>query len=623
MDIVVNNIADEAMLYRNTANDTHAKPAAEIVLKGDSNNIHATGARVVLFSGSNIRTYEKYPVHGFLGSMETPLHIGLDSVKIDSAFLIWPDDSFQKINISSDTTAVLHFEYQHGLPMFDYSILTTHYINHTAHTEDITKSTGLLYKHEENPFNEFDREPLIPFMVSREGPALAVGDVNKDGLDDVFMGSSKTKTPALFIQNPNGSFYKSVQPALAADSMYEEVAAVLTDINNDGNTDLVVADGGNEYYGKDIHQQPRAFINDGKGSFSLLPGAFKGIYLTASCVAASDFNGDGNIDLFFGGRAVPFAYAEIPQSYLLMNDGRGNFTDVTAANAPQLAKIGLVRDAHWDDMDKDGKKDLTVVTEWDGIYVFKNNKGNLEKKTITDKNGWWNFVLPVDIDNDGDLDFIAGNLGLNSRFNANEREPVRLYYNDFDDNGQKEQLLTYYIHGRELPFATKAEFDKRLPALKKHFLYAEDFAKASLEDLFTKQKLSSSEIRTADYFANAVIINNGNFNFTVKELPWQAQLTSYRAAAVVDANNDTLPDILLCGNFYETNIQMGRYDADYGTILMNKGKGNFECSSLNGLVIKGQVRNISPLRIHNEDAFILTRNNDSAMVIKFGGMKER
>lgn len=618
MDIVVNNIANEAMLYRNTINDEHKKSAIEISLKGDSNNIHAIGARVVIFNGNDIRTYEKYPVHGFLGSMETPLHIGLDSIQIDSAFLIWPDDSFQKINFNTDSTSFVKYEYQTGLPKFNYNILTSHYINNTTPVEDITKNTGLDYKHEENPFNEFDREPLIPFMVSREGPALAVGDVNKDGLDDVFIGSSKTKTPVLFIQRPGGSFYRSSQPALSADSMFEEVSATFADINNDGNNDLIIADGGNEYYGKDIHQQPRAFINDGNGNFNLLTDAFKGIYLTASCITPSDFNGDGKMDLFIGARCVPYAYGQIPQSYLLMNDGKGNFTDVTAQYAPELSKIGFVKDAHWTDMDKDGKKDLIVATEWDGIYLFKNNNGKLEKKTITDKKGWWNFVLPVDIDNDGDIDFIAGNLGLNSRLQASDKEPVRLYYNDFDDNGQKEQLLTYYVHGRELPFATKAEFDKRLPALKKHFLYAEDFAKASLEDLFTKAKLESSEINSADYFANAVIINNGNFNFTVNALPWQAQLTSYRAATAVDANNDQLPDILLCGNFYETNIQMGRYDADYGIILINKGNGNFDCSTLNGLTIKGQVRNIAPLTINNEKTFILAKNNDSAMVIKFG-----
>ena len=617
MDIVVNNIADEALLYKNMANDEKKKMAVEIKLRGDINNVNAIGARVVAFSGNGVRTYEKYPVHGFQGSMEIPLHIGLDSVRIDSAFLIWPDNSYQKINFNSDTTALVEIKYKHNLPKFDYTILTSHWKNNTNAMEDITKNTGLAYKHDENPFNEFDREPLIPFMVSRDGPALAVGDINKDGFDDVFIGSSKTKKPALFIQNASGAFYKSSQPEIEADSMFEEVSAVFADINNDGNTDLVIADGGNEYYGNDIHQLPRVFINDGRGNFSLLPHAFDGIYLTASSVTACDFTGDGFVDLFIGGRAVPFAYGEMPRSYLLANDGHGNFKDVTEKYCPALTNIGFVKDAHWLDLDKDGDSDLVLALEWDGICALQNNKGSFEKKYSTDKKGWWNFLLPVDIDNDGDMDFIAGNLGLNSRLEASDKEPVNLYYNDFDGNGQKEQVLTYFLAGRQIPFAAKSEFDKRLPILKKKFLYAHDFANASLEDLFTKEKLSSSQKLSANYFANAVIINNGNFNFTVKDLPWQAQLTPYKTAVAINANNDNLPDILLGGNFYENNIDMGRYDADYGSILVNRGNGNFDCESINGLTIKGQVRHILPLHTANGNNFIIARNNDSTLVIGF------
>jgi hypothetical protein len=247
-----------------------------------------------------------------------------------------------------------------------------------------------------------------------------------------------------------------------------------------------------------------------------------------------------------------------------------------------------------------------------------NHGDSFSKKVLTDKKGWWNFILPIDPDNNGHTDLIAGNLGLNSRLQASDKEPVRLYYYDFDGNGKKEQILTYYLNGKELPFANKHELETQIPLLKKNFLYAEDFAKASLTDLFSIEKLQKADTLTADYFSNALLINDGHDNFTVNALPWQAQLSSYRDAVVVDANGDDLPDILLVGNYYENNIQMGRYDADYGTLLLNKGKGRFTPCSLNGLDIKGQVRHIQPIRIGGKDAFILVRNNDSTKIIRFG-----
>jgi hypothetical protein len=236
---------------------------------------------------------------------------------------------------------------------------------------------------------------------------------------------------------------------------------------------------------------------------------------------------------------------------------------------------------------------------------------------ITGKQGWWNFILPVDIDNDGDIDLVAGNLGLNSRLKASDEEPVRLYYNDFDDNGKKEQVLTYYVEGKELPFANKDELQKQIPLIKKNFLYAGDFAKASIDEIFTSEKLESSQTLTANCFASAVLINDGKMHFSMQALPWEAQLTQYRDAIVVNANDDDLPDILLVGNYYDNNIQMGRYDADFGTILVNKGHGNFSCENINQLAVKGQVRHIRKIMLEkNKEAYILARNNDSVMVIR-------
>jgi len=255
--------------------------------------------------------------------------------------------------------------------------------------------------------------------------------------------------------------------------------------------------------------------------------------------------------------------------------------------------------------------------EWGGLIAFINDKSHFTKKVLSDKNGWWNFILPVDADNDGDTDFIAGNLGLNSRLKASSTQPVKLYYNDFDGNGKREQVLTYYIQGKEFPFINKDELQKQLPFIKKDFLYAGDFAKATTKEIFGAEKLKNARLLTADYFASSILINNGDLNFTTRALPWQAQLSPYRDAVVLDANNDELPDVLMGGNFYDNNIQRGRYDADFGTILINKGKGNFACENINGLAVKGQPRRIKELDIAGRKAFILAKNNDSALVISF------
>lgn len=619
LDIVVNNIDDPALVYENKSVDS-SKQYLELSLEGPEQNKNAVGAKAVLFTGNETRTYENFPVKGFLSSMQVPLHIGLKNTKIDSLLLIWPDRTYQHIEVSSGITSQ-RLIYKAGLPLFDFSSLKKPGANQSAPVSDVTAQTALNYLHRENRFIEFDREPLIPHMVSTEGPALAVADINKDGLDDIFFGSARDHKSVVFLQQSSGRFMKAPEPVLDADSIYEDVAACWADVNNDSNVDLIVASGGNEFYGTDFHNEPRVYINDGKGNLSKLKNAFSNIYMTASSIVPYDFNSDGYIDLFIGGKAVSWAYGQIPQSYLLLNNKNGSFTDVTSQFAKGLSHVGMVTNALWFDIDKDGDKDLLLSLEWDGIIAFVNNHGKFEKKVLSNKKGWWNFILPCDVNGDGSIDLIAGNLGLNSRLKASEKEPLRLYYNDFDDNGKKEQVLTYYLEGKEIPFANKAELEKQMPGLKKKFLYAEDLAKASLTDLFGENKLRSADVLTADYLSNAVLINKGNLNFETKALPMEAQLTPYKDAVVVNANDDDKPDILLMGNYYDSNIEMGRYDADFGTLLINKGNGSFWATTLNGLSVNGQVRHIQPISIKGNKAYVLARNNDSTMVIEFGSNK--
>jgi hypothetical protein len=616
LDIVVNNIDNPVLVYENRTADSVNTTSLTLDLVGPAANRNAVGARAVLFSGGQVRTYEAYPVRGFLSSMQVPLHIGLKNTTVDSLLLVWPDRTYQRLALPNGV-ATQKVVYRQGLPTFDFSLLNHAGTNSMQAVQDLTAQTGLDFVHSENRFVEFDREPLIPHMVSTEGPAVAVADINGDGLEDVFMGNARDRKAAVYTQAASGQFSRMAQPVLEADSIYEDTGACWADVNRDGAVDLIVASGGNEFYGEDFHNSPRVYVNDGKGNLSKHPNAFQHIYSTASSVAANDINGDGYPDLFLGGRAVPWAYGQVPTSYLLLNNRNGTFRDVTAAYSKELQTAGMVTSAQWTDLDKDGDKDLLLSLEWGGLVAFTNNNGSFTKKMLTEKGGWWNFILPVDVDGDGNLDLIAGNLGLNSRLKASAKEPVRLYFNDFDGNGRKEQVLTYYVAGKELPFANKAELEKQMPVLKKKFLYAEDLAKASLQDLLGERQLEKADVLTADYFASALLLNKGNGTFELKELPREAQFTMLKAASVVDANGDNRPDILLMGNYYNSNIEMGYYDADFGTVLINQGGGNFLALSVKGLMEKGQVRHIQPITVNGQLSYLLAKNNDTTKLIRF------
>ncbi|HTH30609.1 MAG TPA: VCBS repeat-containing protein [Lacibacter sp.] len=612
LDLITNNINDPVLLYENKT--TKQNTSASIVLKGSAQNLNAIGSTVVLFAGNEIRTYEHNPVHGFLSSMLVPLHIGLDATTIDSVFLIWPDRTYQSIHIKSGKQ---EFAYAKELPLFDYNKIINFHRSTTNALEDITAATKLQQRHVENVFNEFAREPLLPHMNSTEGPALAVADINHDGLEDVFIGSSKGYRNVVYMQTAAGTFSYKPQPAMWLDSMTENVDAVFQDVNNDTHVDLLIAAGGNEYYGADSHLLPLLYMNDGNGNFSKNADAFNNIVVTQSKIAVHDFTGDGFADIFLAGRTEPWNFGVKPRSYLLKNEGTGKFTDVTTAYTKELLQPGLVTDAQWVDINADGKKDLLLCYEWGGIEAFISASNTFTRQTITANKGWWNFVLPFDADGNGQIDFVAGNFGLNTRLKASAVEPLSLYVNDFDANGRNEQVLTYYLQHKEIPFATKQELEKQLPLLKKKFLYAEDFAKASLNDLFGADKLKKAQKHSVDYLSNAVLLNKGKSTFEIIALPYEAQLTTYRTATIVQANNDSLPDVLLLGNYYDNNVEVGRQDADFGTLLINKGAGRFLYSPLNGIAIHGQVRSIKSINIKGKQAYILAKNNDALQVIRF------
>jgi hypothetical protein len=399
-------------------------------------------------------------------------------------------------------------------------------------------------------------------------------------------------------------------PDLEHDSTYEDVDAIFEDINHDGWKDLIVASGGNEYYGETPYLTPRVYVNNQGKGFSRKQDAIPVIDFTISCIRANDINGDGHLDLFVGGRAMPFAYGKAVPSKLLINDGSGQYKDATKEYAPSLLDAGMVTNAVWEDMNGDQQKDLVLAKEWGAITILYKQGKSFTSTEISDK-GWWNFVLPFDADNDGDMDLLAGNLGENSRLKATGNQPVKMYFNDFDNNGVQEQVVTYHVAGKEICFAVKSDLERQLPQLKKQFLYAEDFAKASLEEIFSKEKLSSATQWTATEMRSMLLVNNGEGEFSPMPLPWQTQLSPLKAGIAKDLNKDGLVDLLLAGNFFENNVQLGRSDADFGSILLNKGGSQFVYQLIPGINLTGQVRKL----VDDHEKIWVIKNNDKASII--------
>ncbi len=608
LDIVVNNIDDEPFIYKNmTVENGQAGHYLQLDLKGPEKNINAIGARVIVIKEKERIIKEHFPVRGFMSSAQTPMHIGIgDTTGVKAIFVVWPDRTCQKLDASGYNKRI-EVQWQSGLPVFDFGQYRIKREDKVSFRE-IADSLGLNFIHRENTFVEFNREPLIPYMVSAEGPALATGDINGDGLEDVFVGGAKRYRGAFFLQTPTGNFQFHHQEFLRKDSTYEDVDAIFVDIENDGDLDLIVASGGNEFWGESQYLKPRLYVNDGQANFERKE-TFHEAFLTASCVLPTDFNGDGLIDLFFGARAVPRVFGATPTSYLFQNKGNGEFDNVTDIMLPEGGSIGLVKDGQWIDLDGDGDEDLLLALDWGKIKLLKNEGEKFEDQDLSSDNGWWNFVLAHDFDGDGDLDIIGGNTGMNSRFRPDRNNPVRLYLNDFDDDGQKEQILTYVLGGKEIPFATYAELTGRLVSLKKDYLYANDMARASLPDLFGVRKLEGSLKLEVHNSRSMFFENTGDLKFTEHPLPNELQLSHLECGLVKDFDKDGTPEVLLAGNFFHNNIEMGVYDASYGNILQVNDAGNMLVWGLGGVRIKGQVKNVAGIRVGEQDCIILGKNN--------------
>ncbi|HEX6627507.1 MAG TPA: VCBS repeat-containing protein, partial [Gemmatimonadaceae bacterium] len=630
LDLVVNNINAPPSIYRNNARPVDGNSYLTVVLKGAGGNTEGIGGKLIAKVGPTTQLLEQQPTRGFESSVDPRPHFGLGkATRIDSLAVIWPDRRYQVLT-NVPVNRILTISQSDAMGQWSYPSRFPLPASRFPLFSDVTDQVGAAFKHQENQFHDYSREPLIPRLLSTEGPKLAVGDVNGDSLDDFYVGGAKWQSGRLFIQQRDGTFRASNQPSIAADSLAEDTGAAFLDANGDGFVDLIVASGGNEFSGNADALRPRLYLNDGHGNFQRARNALPEIFETASCVAVGDFNGDGYPDVFIGSRLVAHSYGLIPHSHLLQNNGSGQFTDVTAQIAPQLLEAGMVTAATWVDYDRDGKLDLIVVGEWMPVRAFHQEAGKLVDRTsesgLANTSGWWNSIEVVDLRGNGMPDLVLGNLGTNSYMQATVKEPARLYLGDFSHTGggNVEQILTFYNHGISYPLLGRGELLGRIPSLRNKYPTYKDFGASRIEDIFPRGDLQQAQVREADTFASAIALNDGNGNFRVKSLPAEAQFAPINASVARDFDGDGKIDLIVAGNFWDVTPMLGRYDASYGLMLRGDGQGNFSAVDMaqSGLVIDGQVRDMKLVRgARGVPLIAVARNNDQLRMIRVSEVK--
>jgi len=627
VDLAVNNVNAPAaiyknLLYQNSQNSRNVANYLKVRLTGRDQNTFGIGAKVVLHYRNQIFFQELMPTRGFQSSVEPVLNFGLGKIdRLDSLEVIWPAGEYQVLkNLPANQTITLK-----------QTDATTAYTYRSRRNDqpvfqNITEEVQLDYSHQENTFIEYNREPFIPHFLSTEGPAFAVADVNGDGLEDLFLGGGKHQPGRIFLQNRQGKFAAVVDSAFIKDSLCEDVDAAFFDADGVDLPDLYVVSGGNEFFGRAEPLRDRLYLNAGGGRFRKVLDMLPEIYANGACVKPADIDHDGDADLFVGSRSRPWLYGLIPESYLLINDGHGKFTDETASRAPGLSEVGMVTDAVWVDLNKDGDDDLIVVGEWMPVTVFHHQAGKFvdvtRKYGLENTHGWWNTIAAADFNQDGFVDLVAGNLGLNSILKASQEKPVQLFINAFSGNGKPDQILTYYHGDKSYPLASAEQMLANIPSLQAKYPTIAAYAGKSVQDIFPREQLKAATVRTATQFASILLMNNGDKKFNVNQLPVEAQFSPIYAILIDDFNEDGYQDMLLGGNFHGVPPDQGRYDAGYGCLLLGDGTGAFAPVSLqhSGFAVTGEIRHIKSLQTASGETLVMAaRNNDT--VVAFRALK--
>jgi enediyne biosynthesis protein E4 len=634
LDLVTNNINTPAGLYKNNREALFQHNYLKIKLEGDAPNTFGLGAKVIVKTGAGPQLQQLSLTRGFLSAVEPLLNFGLgQAARADSVVVIWPDQRMEvRLNVAPNATLVLK-QSEAKLNARDFRFAQPG----PAPFAEVNPSLQPAFQHRENPYYEFAREPLVPFQTSQEGPRLAVADLNNDGLDDFYVGGAKWQAGSLYLQQKNGGFARSPQPAIEADSTAEDVDAVFFDADNDRDLDLYVVSGGNEFYGQMEPLLDRLYLNNGQGQFAKHP--LPPLFANKSCVRPADVDGDGDLDLFVGGRLTANQYGVAPQSYLLLNDGKANFTDQTEQLAPALRQVGLVADATWADFDQNGSPDLLVVGDWMAPAFFTNTRGRLApaapKFSLAANlpgtlptlaplgegalQGLWHAVAAADFDRDGDQDLVLGNLGLNNKFLKEPGGRLKMWAKDFDHNGAFEQIVAYSRGGDFFPVAGKDDLGKALPGIiNRRFTDYKTFAGKPVSQLFTPAELDSALVREVTEFASVYLENQGQLGFVVRPLPLPAQLSKIFVFWVEDLDADGHLDVLLGGNQYGVSMYQGRYDASYGLWLRGDGRGNFAAvlPPASGLLLTGQVRDLRKLRTPAGPVYAVARSGQPVQWFK-------
>ena len=591
LDLVVNNINQPAFIYENETNKQLNHHYLEIKLEGEGQNTQGLGAKVTIYDKDKLQYLEQMPTQGFQSSVSAVMHFGLGKENmIDSLKIVWQSGrSAMLTNIKADQLISLKEK---------DAVLKSHPLKAVNPIFREIKSP-VAFRSATNTINDFKRQPLLVNPLSFQGPCMVKGDVNGDGLEDLYVGGGSGQAGAIFIQQKSGQFIRKAEPALEADKGSEDADAVFSDVNGDGFPDLYVAAGGyHNYTADDKLLQDRLYLNDGSGKFTKAMNALPVMRGSKSCVRVADFNGDGYPDFFIGGRVVPGRYPETPESFLLINDGKGHFTNQIAALAPALQKAGMVTDAAWTDMNGDKKEDLVVVGEWMPVSVFINTGGKLENKSRDyfdkDYSGWWNKLLVKDMNGDGKPDLVIGNLGLNSQCKVSDKEPAEMYYKDFDDNGSVDPIFCFYIQGKSYPYVTKDELLDQMSTMRTRFTDYKSYADVTINDLFTADELKSAGHLQANELKTVYFESGTNGRFHEKTLPLQAQFSPVYTITPLDYDKDGKEDLLLCGNINHSRLRFVKYDANYGVLLKGDGKGNFSYvnQQQSGFNLWGDVRSV-------------------------------